>query len=126
MPAGRPTDYRPEYCDDLVHHMNDGFSFESFAGKVGNHHRTLYDWAEAHPEFLQAKRRGEDLARIWWEGTLKRIAVTNEGNATATIFALKNKFPAEWRDRQQHEHTGEGGGPVIFQTIYEADKREGK
>jgi hypothetical protein len=106
--------------------MNDGFSFESFAGKVGNHHRTLYDWAEANPAFLQAKKRGEDLSRIWWEDCLKRIAADGTGNATAAIFALKNKYPREWRDRQQHEHTGEGGGPVIFQTIYESDKRTEK
>jgi hypothetical protein len=126
MPAGRPTDYRPEYCDDLVWHMNEGLSFESFAGKVGVNRDTVHEWAKVHPAFSEAKKRGEALSRACWENILKTIAATGTGNATAAIFALKNKFPAEWRDRHQHEHMGDGGGPVIFQTIYETDKREGK
>lgn len=56
---GRPTDYRPEYCELLVEHMTVGKSFESFAGKINSTFKTLYTWLKKHPDFLQAKEMGE-------------------------------------------------------------------
>lgn len=64
---GRPTLYVPEYCDQLVAHMGEGLSFESFAGVVNVSKQTLYNWAEAHAEFLDAKERGVEKCRLWWE-----------------------------------------------------------
>ena len=29
-PVGRPTKYKPEYCEMLIEHMSEGLSFESF------------------------------------------------------------------------------------------------
>lgn len=34
---------------------------------------------------------------------------------TSIIFFLKNRNPARWRDKQQIEHTGKGGGPIRHQ-----------
>lgn len=28
------------------------------------------------------------------------------------MFWLKNRRPAEWKDRSQHEHSGPDGGPI--------------
>jgi hypothetical protein len=33
-------------------------------------------------------------------------------DTTAAIFWLKNRKPDDWRDRQQHEHSGPAGGPI--------------
>lgn len=39
------------------------------------------------------------------------------GNSpTGAIFALKNMG---WSDKQEHELSGAGGGPIVFETIYE-------
>jgi hypothetical protein len=37
---------------------------------------------------------------------------TGDGNATAYVFALKNRGADEWRDMKALEHTGADGGPV--------------
>ena len=131
---GRPTLYRPEYCEMLVAHMKGGLSFECFAAVIDVHPDTVYEWVKVHESFSEAKRVGKIHERLFWErlarggaaGQLKRTAktvthrdgrveVTEEptnANAALIIFALKNKFPKEWRDRKDLEISGKDGGPI--------------
>lgn len=101
---GRPTKFKPEYCDALVDHMASGLSFESFAGVIGVTRSTVYEWVKAQPSFSDAKKLGESLALLWWE-KISRSAVLGEidgFNATVFVFSMKNRFG--WRDRV--ENTG--------------------
>jgi hypothetical protein len=101
--------------------MAEGLSFESFAGLVSVGKRVLYDWADSHPEFLQAKSEGLEKNRMFWE-KLGRDHVINESfgqgagskslNSTVWIFNMKNRFPQEWRDKKDIEHAGKDGGPI--------------
>lgn len=61
-PVGRPTTYKPEYCQMLIEHMSQGFSFENFglSCKPKVHRGTLYDWIDAHEEFADAKKIGHE------------------------------------------------------------------
>ncbi len=54
---GRPTLYRPEYCDRLILHCKKGLSYEAFAGVVDVCVDTLYEWEKVHPKFSEAKKR---------------------------------------------------------------------
>jgi hypothetical protein len=94
MPAGRPTDYKPEYCDKLVKHMAEGFSFEAFGGVVGCAASTLYVWEKLHPEFKDAKREGVSKSMQFWELTLKAgiLGRIKGFSASCLIFLLKNRF----------------------------------
>lgn len=101
-PIGRPTKYKAEYCDLLVKHMKDGFSFESFgAHPVCVHKDTLYEWVKKHDEFADAKKRAEIECLKFWErigirGATGKIA---NFNAASFIFNMKNRF--KWTDRQE-------------------------
>lgn len=102
MTAGRPTKYLPEYCQQLIDHMSEGLSFESFAGVVSTCKQTLYTWTELHPEFLDAKSQGTEKSRLKWEKL--GMAGLNTGkdekfNATVWVFNMKNRF--KWRDIQE-------------------------
>lgn len=109
MPAGRPTDYKPEFCELLIEHMGEGFSFEAFAGVVNCNRDTLYEWANVHPEFSDAKKIGFERNRLTWERIGIDLARKGDGNATAFIFNMKNRFPKEWRDKIETGFTdGEG------------------
>ena len=110
--VGRPTTYSEEYPDLLIEHMTQGFSFLSFGGVVDPpvSTQTLYDWQDAHPEFLEARKRGENACRRWWElqGT---IGLTSKVfNATVWILNMKNRF--KWTDK--HEISGPDGGPIAI------------
>lgn len=57
--------YEERFCDALVAHMTDGYSFESFAGVIGIGRRSLFNWQNAHPEFKDAHDRASCAALLW-------------------------------------------------------------
>ena len=119
MPAGRPTKYRPEYCEMIIEHMAQGLSKEAFAGVVGVTVQTFYNWTEAHPEFLEAVKEGEAKCRVFWEKLgMEGARGSDEFNATAWIFNMKNRFA--WRDRQ--EISGEDGGALVVKIVKHTDE----
>lgn len=117
--GGRPTKYKKEYPELLILHMEEGLSFEAFGGVVRVSKQTLYDWEKAHPEFLDAKRVGESLARLYWEKIARDkmynetfkdddgMTVNRSASAPILIFNLKNRLG--WRDKQPDELAQEEG-----------------
>lgn len=105
--TGRPSDYRPEYCDLLRKHMAKGLSFEAFGGVVDACRQTLYTWCKEHPEFLDTKRRGTLKGQLFWEEAgIAGLWHGGEGgqnfNSSVWIFNMKNRFG--WRDsKSQNE-----------------------
>ena len=100
--GGRPTDYRPEYCDAVIAAMSDGLSLSAFAGLIGQGRDTVYKWIRAHSEFSDAVSRARAARVLWLERKLLRSRKGAE--TTAAIFALKNADPTEWRDQKHTEH----------------------
>ncbi len=108
MPAGAPTKYDQSFCEKLIEHMRQGKSFESFAATVGCGRVSLYSWLKQHPEFLNAKQQGHELALSLWEdiGQKHILNVTQHGvgskslNSTAWIFIMKNRFG--YKDKIEH------------------------
>lgn len=97
---GRPTKYRAEYAQMLIEHMSKGFSFKSFGAIVTIEARTLDDWCNKHPDFLLAKNYSKLKERYYWEQLHHKITETNEGNMTGVIWAMKNKFYDDYKERR--------------------------
>ena len=114
MPAGRPTDYRPELGEAILKHMKVGYSLTAAAALEGIHRQRVYDWAKTHPEFADtiSLARGARVAKL--EGDL--LSAPDGPTVTSRIFALKNADAVEWREKQEVEHSG----GITFETIYEA------
>ena len=103
--GGRPTDYKPEYCQKLIEHGREGLSFDTFSAVVGVTRQTLYNWLKVHPEFERAKKEYEDVCKLWWEKAGNAMAVGKlQGNATTWIFNMKNRFG--WRDKVEVDNGG--------------------
>src|SRR6266850_1123420 len=91
---GRPTLYRPEYCQMVIDKMAQGFSLTAFAGTIGVSKNAVYEWIRAHADFGDAVSRARPARTLWLETKLMR---SREGaEAAATIFALRNADPEEW------------------------------
>lgn len=110
MPAGRPSDYDPAFCEVVETFMGEGFSKMAAAGEIGVCYNTLKAWMEVHPEFLTAVKRGEAKRAVKLERDL--LDAETGPRVTSRIFALKNAAPEEWRDKQTTEHTGADGGAI--------------
>lgn len=103
----------------------DGLSDEQIAKNVGITPSTFYEWKKKHSEFSEAIKKGKEVADYEVENAMFKTAtgyfyeeetVTNAGevvtvkkyskpNTTAQIFWLKNRKPADWRDKQEIEQT---------------------
>ncbi len=108
MPGGRPSDYKPEYCDMLIQHMASGLTKESFAGVVGVERKTLYNWIHNNPEFEQANGIGKSKELLFWEKMLIDVASGKmKGNIIGIIFKLKNIAPDLYAEKQVIEQTAQ-------------------
>lgn len=107
-PTGRPTLYRPEYCDRVIEFCTDGKSLTAFAGEIGVGRRTISLWRTAHAEFDDACEVAKARACAWYEEQLRKVA-SGEGGpgaATAACFGVKNFGGEDFTDRRQLEHVG--------------------
>lgn len=111
-PVGRPTVYREAYCSEVLSHLGEGYTLASFAGIIGVSRQTVYDWADAHPQFLDAIKVGRVKGQSIWEQRLAKQAIDGSGNTAAIIFAMKNLYQDDWADKILNEHTGKDGAPI--------------
>jgi hypothetical protein len=100
-PVGRPRrPFKKEYCEMLIDHMGQGYSFESFAGVISGTGDQLYRWLDEVPEFADARKQGEQKCRLIWEKIGMNQSLKGKGSAAAWIFNMKNRF--RWADNVDH------------------------
>lgn len=111
--VGRPTKYNPKYCDTVIKEMSEGASLTEVAGELGICKDTLYQWQKEHSEFSDAIKKGVQLSEQWWQKVGRKSLWDKEFNYTGWYMNMKNRFG--WTDKQNVQHTGEGGGPIIVE-----------
>jgi hypothetical protein len=132
MPRGRPTLYRPEYAEQATKLCQLGATNERIAEFFGVSLTAVQTWLRRHPEFAQALKEGREFAdanvalnlyrrAVGYEHeAVKIVADANSGaehvvpytqryppDTTACIFWLKNRRPDLWRDKREHEMSGD-------------------
>jgi hypothetical protein len=106
---GRPSLYDPRYCDEVIVHMEQGYSLASFSDYILVNRDTIHEWTRVHPDFSDAVARGKAARLKFWEKLGIEVAQTggNGSQATMVIFGLKNMGSDEWRDKQEVTHSGQ-------------------
>ena len=100
--AGRPSDFHPKYASELIKHCEKGFSFESFAHKVGVTSRTLRNWRKYYGDFNEACERAETARLFFYEKQLNGfITGQSKGNIAALLFAMKTQYPEMYSQRRE-------------------------
>jgi hypothetical protein len=100
--GGRPTLYRPDYCQGVIDHMGQGYSLTAFAGSIRVAVESVYEWQAKFPEFAEAVKIAKAARVSVCEG---RLMNAQNAQVTACIFQLKNAAPDEWRDRTENTQT---------------------
>ena len=122
MPAGRPTSYKPEYCESVIEMGKQGFSVVEMAAEIGVDRKTLEQaWPTSEPEFLQALTQAKQLSQAWWERKGRESLLIPQGGGTfqASVWSrsMAARFPHDWREKSETAHTGPDGGPLEIKTI---------
>jgi hypothetical protein len=126
---GRPSKYVPAFAAQAAKLCKLGATDRDLAGFFDVDERTINRWKIEHEDFCQSLKLGKEEADKRVEQSLYRRATgyshdavkifNDEGaplvvpyvehyppDTTACIFWLKNRKPAEWRDKVEQEHTG--------------------
>jgi len=134
----------PEKLTLLEAWARDGLTDEQIAKNMGIAESTLYAWKGKYPEFSDSLKKGKEVVDIqvenalfkramgytYEEKTYERKQINEEGDmgmvlaktvtkevlpdVTAQIFWLKNRKPAEWRDKQQIDTNISTGGDFVL------------
>lgn len=105
--AGRPTKYKPEYCEAIVESLRQGNSLLQFAVSIGVVKSTLQEWKAEHPEFSAAYTRAVAVGEAHWEGRLQDMMCDSKVNAPLVKLYFANRFG--WHDKQAVDHTSTDG-----------------
>jgi hypothetical protein len=96
--VGRPSDYSPEVCNQVVALMETGLSLTAAGGVIGVSRATIHNWMKLHPEFLDSVELGKAKRTATLE--LAMLDSDNAAIINARRFALVNAAPLDWREKQ--------------------------
>lgn len=119
---GRPTAYKPEYCDQVVEWGKQGYSRTEIANALDVVRSTLANWEAVHPEFLVAMERSKQASQSWWEQQ-GRMGVWNERdgrtiNAALYSRSMAARFPEDWRENNKTTISGDPDSPLRTENAY--------
>lgn len=117
--GGRPSEYKPEWAKMLPDMFRDGQSVVEVATELNISKSAYYEYEKKYPEFMDASTRGKQISQAWWEkqgrinlfdtseydGETKQ-SMSKRFNAGLWAKNVSNRFPNDWRDKQEVEHKG--------------------
>jgi transposase len=114
MAGGRPTKYKPEFCDAIIEMAKTGASKAEMCLDLDIAWSTFQLWQETHEEFSASVKEAERLSQGWWEknGRIATFGGTQGFNATSFAFNMKNRFKDDWKDKIENELSGKDGKPI--------------
>lgn len=122
MAGGRPSDYRPEYCDRVIELGRLGMSLVEMAADIGVGRTTLERWCDAHEEFRCALDDARDFSQAWWEsqGRVNLIMPKDSGQFQGSVWSrsMAARFPRDWRENKGVELTGKDGADLNLSVTF--------
>ncbi len=136
MGVGRPSEYKPEYTEQVEKICKLGATDNDLADFFEVTEQTINNWKNDFPEFFESIKRGKTLAdsnvadrlyqrALGFEHDSEEIKVMSMGkesviervpirkiyppDTVAAIFWLKNRQPDKWRDKKEFKHEVETG-----------------
>lgn len=98
MPAGRPTKYKPEYCQSIVEWMAEGKLVYDWAKEIGIHICSVYEWKEKHPAFSEALKKGEKYKKYVAEKFVHDAVYNPNINNVAFVMMCRNYYRLKTKD----------------------------
>jgi len=110
LKVGRPSGYRPEFCELVLDLGKKGKSFTQMAVATGYTKASLHGWRDQYPEFATALARAVELSQQWWEEKAQAGLEDRNFNAALWMKIAASRFREDYADRK--EVTGANGGPI--------------
>jgi len=115
-PVGRPSMYRPEYCELAIEIGKRGGGPNDIACEIGVLRENLYEWAKVHPEFLTALKQAKQHEQKWWENKGIEGLGADKFNAMVWKVSMQARFRDDYTEKKITEVTGKDGGAIQTET----------
>lgn len=138
--AGRTPRYREQRKQKFLRALAECGVITDAAKVAGVERKTVYRWREQDPDFAKAWDEAEQEAADKLEREAIRRAVegveepvfhqgkivgyVRKYSDTLLIFLLKGYKPERYKERQAHELSGPGGGPIPIDDVRAALQRK--
>jgi hypothetical protein len=99
-PVGRPSLYRPEYCEKVIELGRKGCSPAEIASDLDVDRATLGYWADQNEEFSAALTRAKIHEQAWWEKAGKAGMIADKFNAAVWTKSVSARFRDDYCERQ--------------------------
>lgn len=112
-PVGRPTKYKPEFCDLVIEVGSIGGWLCEMAEVCDVHRSTMDEWASKHPEFSEALMRAKQKAQAWFERTGREAMFADKFNSSLWQKQMSSRHPDEYTEKRENKTDLTSGGEKI-------------
>ena len=116
MPAGRPTKYKPEFCETIQGVAEQGGWLSQMAEACDVHRSTMDEWASEHPEFSEALTRAKQKAQVALEELGWKGIEADKFNSSQWKHLAAARH-AEYRDTSKLHVSGPNDGPIQTEDV---------
>lgn len=120
-PVGRPTKYRPEYCEQIIELGKQGKSIAQMASHFDVDKASIFDWDKSHPDFSTALARAKAHSQTWWENTAQQNMDNRNFNAQLWLKSVASRFRDDYTEQTKTEITGKDGGAIKTESVVAFD-----
>jgi hypothetical protein len=118
---GRPSSYRPEYCDAAIELGKQGKSPAGIASFLGVSRQLLYDWAKLYPDFSTAMEKSVTFAQDYWEQKGEDNIGTPGFNSGVYKLFMTARFRHDYMEIKKTEVSGPEGGAIEVKDVTTID-----
>ena len=109
--AGRPSGYRPEFCQLAIRLGAEGESRAAIAASIGICREQLGRWEDKYEDFAAALKQAKVLEQRWWERMGKEGQIMGgQLNGAVWSRSMAARFREDYTERS--EISGPNGGEI--------------
>lgn len=108
-PGGRPTKYRPEFCQTIIEVGEYGGWLSEMAEACDVARSTMDEWAANHPEFSEALTRAKQKAQAWFEKVGRDGMFADKFNSALWAKQMSARHRDEYSERAHLDLTSSDG-----------------
>lgn len=120
-PMGRPSKYKPEYCDRAIMLGKEGYSMSEIAAEFEVDRASLIRWCEEHEDFRTALRAAKTFEQAWFEREARMNMKNRDFNSNLWYRSAASRFRDDYTERK--EVSGPDGGAMKVETTTKLDTR---